>query len=420
MKTTFDNFEKFLIFLNLIKDELNGTLTLGDVDFDSLYSIIKEQGMQTLLFPVLKKYKANGQLKAAEAEFSKYELSVTQSVFKYAQKQFFINEVIKTLEKENIECVILKGDTLSHIYPHGDMRMSGDTDILINPKCEKKCLRLFEKMGCYVKKRTKTNNQSVCVHPKAGNFEIHVSMDTAEVSEIWYDNIELVKEPFREVKVADMFLYKTLSYTDTALNLVLHVVKHFVSGISHMRMITDTVLFMDRYHDKIDFERLENILSHLKYNTLYESLRYIGNVYLGLRNINYSDEYKQKAESMLYDIFECGEFGFDILEGHTYTYSQYSKNRFETFGKGSYKAYKRKILINDTFDLIFKNKYEMMKLYPCLEKNIKLLPFMYVHRFFTCIFKGLTGKAGKTTNTNSEEIEFFNKRMETLKEMKMM
>ncbi len=415
---------EFLTFLNLIKDELSGEITVNSVDFEKYSKLAGLQGMKTLLFSVFKKYKELSKLEVDENTFKNYEISVTKAIFNYTKTQYEVNKVIKALEKEGIECVILKGDTLSSIYPHSELRMSGDTDILINKKDERKCLKLFKKMGCYVKKRTRTNNQSVIVHPKAGTFEIHISMDTAEVSQVWYNNIELIKESYREVVVSGIYKYKTLSYTDTALNLVLHVVKHFISGITHMRMVTDTVLFLDRNYDKIDFDRISNTLSALNYNTFFKCLCYIGNVYLGLKNLKTDNEIKEQAEKILEDIYNCGLYGFEKLEAQTYTYSIYSKNRFDKFGKNSYKSYKSyktKLLINDTFDLIFKNKYEMMKLYPVIKKYVFLLPFMYIYRFFSCVSHVVFKKKKDIPQDNSQtNREFFEKRLELFEKTDMM
>ncbi len=414
----------FLTFVNLIKDELTGEMTLESFDFEKIIKIAESQGMKTLLFSVLKKYNNDGRLKNASENFLEFEVNVTKRVFEYTKTQYEVNKVIKALEKEGISCVILKGDTLSSIYPHSELRMSGDTDILIDIKKEKKCLKLFKKMGCYVKKRTRTNNQSVIVHPKAGKFEIHISMDTKEVSEVWYNNVELVKEPYREEAVSGVYKYKTLSYTDTALNLVLHVVKHFISGISHMRMVTDTVLFMDRNYDKIDFKRVCDTLSSLNYLTFFKCLCYIGNVYLGLEKLEAEEKVKEQSEKILEDIYNCGVYGFDKLDGDTYTYSIYSQNRFEKFGKNqnkSYKNYKIKLLINDTFDLIFKNKYEMMTIYPVLKKHIYLLPFMYIYRFFSCAFNTVFGKKNKKPDEDTQNNqEFMEKRLELFEKMDMM
>jgi len=413
----------FLVFLNLIRDEISGGMSLDEVDFDKIIKIANSQGMSTLLFSVLKKYYNEGMLNGDIQSFRQFEALVTGKVINYTKKQYEVNRVVKALEKEGIDCVILKGDTLSEIYPHSELRMSGDTDVFINIKNEKKCLKLFKKMGCYVKKRTRTNNQSVVVHEKAGTFEIHISMDTKQVSEIWYDNIELVTEPYREVKVSGVYKYKTLSYTDTALNLVLHVIKHFISGISHIRMVTDTVLFMDRNYDKIDFKRLFDVLSHLNYDVFFKCLCYIGNVYFGLESLDADKNVKEKAEAVLCDIYECGIYGFDKLEEQTYTYDIYSKNRFDKFADkkgGSYKKYKTKLLINDTLDLIFKNKYEMMKLYPILKKHTYLLFVMYVYRFFSCAFHFVFGKkAVYNDDQNDKNREFMEKRLELFEKTDM-
>ena len=126
----------FLTFVNLIKDELTGEMTLENVDFEKIIKIAESQGMKTLLFSVLKKYNNDGRLKNAFENFLEFEINVTKRVFEYTKTQYEVNKVIKALEKEGISCVILKGDTLSSIYPHSELRMSGDTDILIDIKDE--------------------------------------------------------------------------------------------------------------------------------------------------------------------------------------------------------------------------------------------------------------------------------------------
>ncbi len=414
---------EFLRFINLIKEAFLGSIGTEELDFERQLKLASSQGMKTLLFSVFKKYKDAGLLVDEKGLFGQYEMSVRSDVINYTKKQYEVNKVIKELEKNGVGCVILKGDTLSDVYPDSELRMSGDTDIFIDIKNEKKCLKLFKKMGCYVKKRTRSNNQSVIVHEKAGTFEMHISMDTKQVSEIWYDNLELVKEPVREVKVSGVYKYKTLSYTDTALNLVLHVVKHFISGISHMRMLVDTLAFMNKYYDEIDFDRLFDMMAHLNYDTFFKCLLYIGNVYFGFEKLEADDVLKEKAQAVLEDIYNCGLYGFDKLEGQSYTYDIYSKRRFDKFGSKNYKtykAYKTKILINDTLDLIFKNKYEMMKLYPVLRKHIFLLPFMYVYRFFSCASHFVFGKKASLNENNSSDKEFMSKRLELFEKTDMM
>ena len=408
-----------LNFLNLISDALNNRMSFDTVVFSDVYSLACEQGLSRIILPALKKYRDKGKLVDESNSFDKEFIKLSAQIVTYTKKQYAVSRVIDEMTKNGIECIMLKGDTLASLYPERDVRMSGDTDLLIDPKKERKCLKLFKKMGCYVKKRTATNNQSVIVHPHGGKFEIHVSLDTKQVTENWYGNLKLMSEPLRSIKVAGLYEYKTLGYTDTAVNLVLHFIRHFVGGIANIRMMLDTVLFINKNYDKIDFEKTETIMEKLKFDKIYESLKYIGGVYFNLSDIKYNDEFKNSADKILDDIFECGNYGFDKMEQQNYTYSVYSQKRFSRFSKGNYSLYQKKILILDTYDLIFKDKYEMMKLYPALEKRMFLLPFMYIHRAFSCVFNTLTKRKTKVENKSNGENIMLQKRLELIDELDM-
>lgn len=408
-----------LQFLKLISDTLNNRMSFDTVVFDDMFSLAKEQGIGRIILPVMKKYHDEGKLSDDTCCFQKEFTNLSAQIVSYTKKQYVVNKVINELSKNGVDCIMLKGDTLASLYPESSVRMSGDTDLLIDPKKERKCLKLLKKMGCYVKKRTATDNQSVVVHPQGGKFEIHISLDTKQVTENWYGNIQLMSEPLRNVKVAELYEYKTLGYTDTAINLILHFIKHFVGGIANIRMMLDTLLFFHKNFDKIDFEKVQDVMTTLKFDKIYESLKYIGGVYFNLADIKYNNEFKISADKILEDIFKCGNYGFDKMEKQSYTYSVYSQRRFSRFSKGSYSLYRKKLLILDTYGLIFKNKYEMMKLYPILEKKAFLLPFMYIYRAFSCVFNTITKAKRKSENKQQSENDFLKNRLELIDELDM-
>lgn len=406
-------------FIRLISDMVSGRVSMNSVVFCDVFDVAKKQGMRRIVLPVLKKYGDSGKLIDEKNELERELLRLSSEIVSYTKKQFAVSEVVKELEENGIECVMLKGDTLAEFYPESDVRMSGDTDLLIDPKKERKCLKIFKKMGCYVKKRTKTNNQSVIMHPKGGKFEVHISLDTKQVTESWYGNIKLISETLRIVKVGGMYGYKALGYTDTAVNLILHFIRHFVGGIANMRMMLDVLLFMEKNCEKIDFDRVKAVLDRLGYDKIYESIKYIGGLYFELENIGYSEKYEKFANKILEDMFECGDYGFDKMEEQNYTYTVYSARRFARFSDGNYTLYKIKLLILDTYDLIFKNKYEMAKIYPILQKHRFLLPFMYAFRAFSCVFNTLTKRKSKKENAESEGNEILKKRLELIDELDM-
>lgn len=368
-----------------------------------IFEIANKNGVMGVVISELKKCFDSGLLDIPKEKLDAEISALTVKVFSYSKKQYAVNDIITRLENEGIPCVVLKGDTLGIMYHNPDLRMSNDTDILIDAKHERKCLKFFKNENAYVKKRNSTNNQSVIVHPQGGVFEVHISLDTKQVSEVWYDSMEFIKEPFIDVTVSNKYTYKTLGYTDNAINLMLHFIKHFVGGIAHARMMTDTVLYFHRYWDKIDFTRFYDTMKHLKYESIIETLFYIGNKYFGFSNIKIKDEYKELADKLISDMAMCCDYGYALMEEKSGIYEAYSKNRYSTFMKKDYKSYKLKIILTDSFDLIFKNKYEMMKLYPVLEKHIWLIPFMYCHRAFKCIKNTLLPK--KTVEQKDERLE---------------
>ena len=411
--------EKYKLLFKLLGAAALGRDSVTDEKFDSeIIDIARKNGVLGLIISELKKCYDTGILEASQEQLDSVIFDLSSRITGYSKKQYAVNEVVKKLENIGISCVMLKGDTLGVMYRNPDFRMSNDTDILIDKKDERKCFKFFKSENSYIKKRTASNNQSVVVHPKGGVFEIHISMDTKQISEVWYDNIDFVQEPYREVTVAGMYTYKTLGYTDNAINLMLHFIKHFVGGIAHVRMMTDTVLYFEAYHDKIDFTRFWKTMKHLKYEHIAESLMYIGNCYFGFENINFKKEYKEFADKIISDIADCCEYGYSALEKKGGIYNLYSQKRYSTFMKDDYKRYQKKILVLDAFDLIFKNKYEMVKLYPVLEKHMYLLPFMYCHRAVNCILNTIFPKRKKALIDETFD-KLMDKRMKLIDELDM-
>ena len=399
---------------------------LGE-DFDStekfgseILTIARKNGVLSLIAEVFKKCYDNGTFCVTGQEINSVVFEVSAQVMKYSQKQYAVSDVIKRLEAFGVPCVMMKGDILGVMYKKPDLRMSNDTDLFIEVKDEKKCLKFFKNEGAYIKKRTPSNNQSVIVHPTGGVFEIHISLDTKQVSEVWYDNMEFITEPYRRVMVAGKYEYTTLGYTDTAIQLALHFIKHFVGGIAHVRMLTDTILFFETYHSEINHEYFWKVINHLKFDKIVKSLFFIANKYFGFTNVECDEEYCEFAEKLISDIAQCCEYGYDKLEDDGGIYNEYSRKRYNTFMNGDYGKYKKKIVMYDAFELIFKNKYEMIKLYPVLEKHIVLLPFMYCHRAFKCVFNTVFKKKGDTVPKDEKLTELKNKRMKLIDEMDML
>lgn len=364
------------------------------------------QGVWTVVFAVLKKLSEVGRLSPDVASLSKWQMEIHLKVMEYTLRQ----EAMYRFVEEKLSFanpITLKGDLISDLYADPALRMSGDTDLLIDPKDEEAVLDAFVQEGGDYKPRGENNNQAVCVHPQAGKFEIHISLDTKEVTEVWYDNLDFGAEEKRRVTLKNGHTVTALGITDGAINMVLHVLKHLISGISHLKMLGDAILYLSHYADKIDFDRMNAVMKQLGYTSVYETIKRIGVLYFGFSNLTSCEQYDALAEKLLNDLQFCAENGYqeEILSA----YQEYSKIRYETYHQKDYGTYKAELTRREAKGRLFPKKTALYGEYPILIKHGWMLPAVWVIR----IFQKLFGK--KTVQTTQTK-----PRLELLKELDLL
>ncbi len=361
------------------------------------------QGVWPVVFAVLKKLSEKGLADIPGGQLSKWQMELNLKVMEYTLRQ---EAMYAFLEQELAfsKPVMLKGDLISDLYANPELRMSGDTDLLIDPADEKKVLEAFRKAGGEYVPRGENNNQAVCVHPKAGKFEIHISLDTKEVTEVWYDNLDFGGEEKRQVTLKNGHTVTALGITDGAINMVLHVLKHFISGIAHLKMLGDALLYLSCYWDKIDFHRVDAVMEQLGYQGIYQTMKHIGAKYFTLPHFSLDDSLEETARKLLSDLEYCAKNGFQ--EEKLTAYNEYSKAKYESYHKKNYAVYKKELTKRERMERLFPQKAALYGEYPILMKQGWLLPFIWIVRILKKIF-------GKKTELPCEN----NPRLELMKEL---
>lgn len=335
------------------------------------------QGVWTVVFAVLKRLCEDGRADISAEILAKWQMEIHLKVLEYTLRQ----EAMYSFLEEELAFsnpVMLKGDLMSDLYTNPALRMSGDTDILIHPKDEKAVLDAFTRAGGEYKKRNENNNQSVCVHPKAGLFEVHISLDTKEVSEVWYDNLDFQSEEKRSVRLKNGHTVYALGITDGAIHMVLHFLKHFISGIAHLRMLGDSLLYLSCYQEEIDFTRVDQVMHQLGYLGIYETMKQIGITYFGFSNLSVQQQREELAKKVLFDVQSCAEQSFseEVLS----LYSEYSKRRYESYHQKNYRDYKSELVKREVISRLFPQKTVLYQEYPILVKHGWVLPIVWVVR----------------------------------------
>lgn len=367
---------------------MKGTLPNGDrvyskEEVESIEKIARMQGVWTIVFAVLKKLSEVGRLASEITNLPKWQMEIHLKVMEYTLRQ----EAMYSFVEEELSFanpITLKGDLISDLYADPALRMSGDTDLLIDPEDEKAVLDTFTKAGGEYQQRSENNNQSVCVHPKAGKFEIHIALDTKEVTEVWYDNLDFAAEEKRKVILRNGHTVTALGITDGAINMVLHVLKHFISGISHLKMLGDAILYLSHYATDIDFSRVDAVMEQLGYTSIYETIKRIGVLYFDFSNLDSSPYYDKLAEKFLADLDFCAQNGYqeEVLSA----YEAYSKIRYENYHKKNYTEYRKELSKKETMRRLFPQKTFLYKEYPVLQKHGWMLPLVWLVRILKRFF----------------------------------
>ncbi len=360
-----------------------GTRVYSKSEIEAIEKIARMQGVWTVVFAVLKKLSEVGRLAPDITNLPKWQMEIHLKVMEYTLRQEAMYRFVEE-ELSFANPITLKGDLISDLYADPALRMSGDTDLLIDPKDEKAVLDAFTNAGGEYQQRSDSNNQSVCVHPKAGKFEIHIALDTKEVTEVWYDNLDFGAEEKRKVALQNGHTVTALGITDGAINMVLHVLKHLISGIAHLKMLGDAILYLSHYADRIDFARVDEVMAKLGYTKVYETIKQIGISYFGFSNLPLSYNCEEQAEKILEDVQFCAENGFQ--EEELTLYGEYSRQRYEQYHKKNYNVYKKELSKGTIVRRLFPQKTFLYKEYPILQKHGWLLPFVWVIRILKRIF----------------------------------
>lgn len=317
----------------------------------------------------------------------------------------FIRSILSELRKNNIEFVILKGESVSAVYKNPDLRISGDVDILVDRKDEKKTLEIFSGFGYSYNKRPEWENETVLFHPSRKLVEIHVDLYDKTREDLFFGKNGNVNKPYRRITTDNLGEIQVLSPDDGITFLYLHFVKHFLSSGAGVRQLLDIVLYSRHYKDEIQWDNFFDKLSQIHYLQLYSYIISAAVKYMGFKKeelpcVDYDFE---RADKIIADLQYSGIFGHN--EADLKKFKQiYEKRRNEKYGFVDYDKYE-KIYKVSRLKMIFPKLSIMKEKYAFLEKHSYLLPLAWLHRIISTGIGILTKKknAEKYINVNTAE-----------------
>lgn len=312
-------FEDMLQLLGMAMTGENRTFD-HRLDIQKIKNYAVSQGVWSLVYPQLAKIENIPQEQALHM----------QTVYRSLQRIYTHLEVIEELEKQGITCCLLKGISVAVTYPEPDLRVSGDTDILIDEKDETRVLEYLENHGYRIERRAKHGHHSEAIS-EVGLMEIHVRLYSVPTEKILLDGLTLYNEPYRKKELYGHNV-NVLGINDGLMYLTAHYIKHFVNSGGGVRQMLDLLQYIKAYDDEIDYERYNGLLKKLRYDKLITVVKTIGAKYWGF---DYPIMYEDLAEQILTDSAEGGIFGHDTKDRNG-IYALYCRKRSGNKAKSSY------------------------------------------------------------------------------------
>lgn len=367
-----------------------------DVEEIRKYSI--EQGIWTMVYPELAKI----------CDASRYKQEFLETVSVGVMRKEFTLGTIRKLEENGIRCCILKGTMLSQLYKDPECRISGDTDILIDPKDEAKAKKVLKELGYEIGKREKNNHHLKAYHKKGGLLEVHIMLYGHTTSEILFNGLNLYGEEWNKTEIGG-YEYHILGVNDCLMHLTAHYIKHLINEGGGVRQMMDLLLYIEKYADKIDFERYDRLLKELHYDKLIDVIRTVGGKYFGF---NYEIKDEELAKKVLTDSETGGIFGHETDE-RKHFYDDFCKKR-TTMSKYRLKIFSALKSEISVFDKFFPSRERMINIYGYnYAKKKVLLPIAWLNHYFNI----LTGR--RKVVPDKRDTAEFKSRMQLMRDLGM-
>ena len=361
------------------------TLTVQKVDWPLLMPLAAEQGVVSLVaLAVLHAPELECPEELRECLMNALRTECSTNLLRRQRVLHLVGE----LKQTGIEAKILKGYAIAEDYACPESRSSVDTDLLIDIQQEKAALRFLEARGFRITPRVATSHHSVCQHRKYGEIELHVSLYTEFVQDVWFQGMgtaELIREVPITIQTPDGS-YAALGYTDHLIFITLHMVKHFILGGLTLRMMLDIVLLFARNRERIDAARFWSTMERLHYAKLVNCVLWAMILYGGFQATDFpgcTAEAPEQIALMLGDLLQGGYMGVKETDARYASGMEYNRLvLLKSKSAAEYRLYMLRYKVRSAAKHMFPTGKMLREMYPHAGRHAAVLPFLFFYQMF--------------------------------------
>ena len=374
----------------LIHSALTGQKNIlpNEFDFDAAYKCAKNHRIVPLLYYGI----LNSNVSINEATNNKFFFDTCQAIMVSEKQSFSLSRISKAFENNSLDFMPLKGSIIKDLYPKVEMRTMGDVDVLFKVEQYEKIVPLLEGFGL---KFVKENENEFAWDDHPFYLEMHRFL----VSPQHKDYFKYFGNGWQFARLAEGSNCRyVMSDEDYYIYLFAHLTKHYrFSGVG-IKHLVDIWVYLNA-KTKLDMKYIEGELKKLK---MYEFHK---NIIKTVRNWFDGESGDYVTELITDRVFKSGAFG--TVE------SARDAETVKNIKNSSVKHLKLKRFIN----FLFPSYKNMCKLFPILEKNPVLLPFLWLWRIvYAILFKKekIKGQYNDVRNISYENAFVYERQLEAV------
>lgn len=379
--------------ITLLKDaRLDRTSESIKLDYQKLFDLANQHQVSALIYNQI--YNFDDFPEEIKLRWKRDALKI--NAFQ-TRKTMKILQVYRQFLKQELKVLIVKGLVCRSLYPQPDNRQSNDEDLYVQKEEYGAVKEILLKNNFTVV--SDSNDVTTFIDPVSGlSIELHTALFSQE-SKAYGNYQRYFDQAFDKCIVhrIDGVEVYSLEYTQHLLFLILHFVKHFFHGGVGIRQVADIVMYSEAYGDKINWDRLYDILKDLNIYVLIVNLFALAHDqlefdYTKIRVPEGID--KSDYQDLFDDIMDAGIFGQSSSERiHSATIT------LNTISDGKTSVIKS----------IFPSLKEMQGKYKYLNKYPVLLPFAYLSRIVNYKKNNSSKNSQRTIEVGKQRIELLKK-----------
>lgn len=236
--------------------------TLQENQWCEMMAFAKEHGVKHLLFDAISRLDSKQQ--PPPKLILKWYVQMVRAEEQYVKHVDTIEKLSILLMSHNLKMMVIKGYTLSKLYPVPEHRECGDIDVFLFDEYRKADNLIKELYGSVKIKKPRSKHTQFVFNGIGVDNHIRFVTDMGGLSpklRLFYDRIEHIiqesidNQEIEVMSIGDGIIY-TLNPNINALYLLAHLFKHISVSATATRHLCDWVVFMNHYRDVLDRELL--------------------------------------------------------------------------------------------------------------------------------------------------------------------